>query len=445
MKLSQQMFCLATILLSASASRADMVTLTTSRDNTIFQDAPGNGDGAGQVLFVGTTGQGSPRRALIGFDIAGNVPVGSTITGVQLRLVLDRAASGEFTPRPVPLCRVLADWGEGTAGRGSGGAGSGDGFPTVANGTGSTWTHRFYNTVPWTNPGGDFTTTASGSTVVGTVSNMATVWNSSPGMVSDVQAWLTNPSSNFGWLLLGDESTSTTARRFFTREAGNSASRPSLVVTFTPPSSAPTSRLLVAAAASTTAGSPFDVTVTALDNNGNVATGYTGTVTFTGSGAFPAVLPADYVFTSGDQGTHTFSGGATFFSAGSQTLTAQDRADGSIMGSATVAVMAAPANHLLITAPANAVSGTPFDVTVAALDPYGNVDANYGGTITWATTDTDRGIVLPGDYSFQGADSGIHTFPAGIVLVTLGDQTIAAADTVSGIGGFATVTVGPGP
>src|SRR2546425_1142844 len=79
----------------ASASCADSVTVVASRDNTIFQAFPSNGDGAGQVMFVGTTGARSPQRALIGFDIAGNEPAGSTITSVQLRLVLDRAAASD--------------------------------------------------------------------------------------------------------------------------------------------------------------------------------------------------------------------------------------------------------------------------------------------------------------------------------------------------------------
>ena len=30
---------------------------------------------------------------------------------------------------------------------------------------------------------------------------------SSAQMVADVQGWLDNPASNFGWLMLGDEST----------------------------------------------------------------------------------------------------------------------------------------------------------------------------------------------------------------------------------------------
>jgi streptogramin lyase len=107
-----------------------------------------------------------------------------------------------------------------------------------------------------------------------------------------------------------------------------------------------------------------------------------------------------------------------------------------------------PRSRLLITAASTAVSGTPFDVTVTALDPSGNTDTNYQGTVSFSTTDPDPGVVLPADYTFttgDGGDNGVHTFPGGVTLVTVGDQTLTVADNVSGITGTITVTVGPGP
>src|SRR5207237_1214549 len=49
------------------------------------------------------------------------------------------------------------------------------------------------------------------------------------------------------------------------------------------------------APANATAGNSFSTTVTALDAYGNTATGYTGTVHFTGGGTVPT-LPSDYTF-----------------------------------------------------------------------------------------------------------------------------------------------------
>ena len=61
----------------------------------------------------------------------------------------------------------------------------------------------------------------------------------------------------------------------------------------------------VSAPGSATAGTPFDIAVTALDPYNNVATGYLGTVHFDSSdlGSGSAV-PADYTFVAGDSGVH---------------------------------------------------------------------------------------------------------------------------------------------
>ena len=96
-----------------------------------------------------------------------------------------------------------------------------------------------------------------------------------------------------------------------------------------------------------------------------------------------------------------------------------------------------------IAAPGSVASGSSFDVTVSALDPFGDIDANYQGTVTFSTSDTDPGIVLPADYTFTAADAGVHTFSGGVTLITSGDQIITATDTASGITRTVTVTVGP--
>ena len=90
-------------------------------------------------------------------------------------------------------------------------------------------------------------------------------------------------------------------------------------------------------------GASSDVTVTARDGLGNVATGYRRTVAFTSSDG-SATLPANYTFVSGDAGVHTFTGGVTLGTVGEQTVTASDVAVGTITGSQTaITVEAAPA------------------------------------------------------------------------------------------------------
>jgi hypothetical protein len=93
----------------------------------------------------------------------------------------------------------------------------------------------------------------------------------------------------------------------------------------------------------------------------------------------------------------------------------------------------APAVGLQVVAPASATSGSPFDVMVIAADSVCSTDMNYTGTILFTTSDMDLGVVLPPDYAFQASDAGMVTFPGEVTLITVGNQTLTAADTVSGI------------
>jgi hypothetical protein len=92
-----------------------------------------------------------------------------------------------------------------------------------------------------------------------------------------------------------------------------------------------------------------------------------------------------------------------------------------------------PATTLAVAAPAKVQAGTPFTITVTALDADGHIATNYRGTVTFATTDPDPNEVLPADYTFTAADGGVHTFTnTGLgetTLWTRGFQTVTATDT----------------
>jgi hypothetical protein len=77
----------------------------------------------------------------------------------------------------------------------------------------------------------------------------------------------------------------------------------------------------------------FSVTVTALDANNNVATGYVGRVTFDSSDP-NATTPDDYTFVAADRGVHTFT--FALDSLGTYTVSATDTNTSSITGSASV-------------------------------------------------------------------------------------------------------------
>jgi len=86
------------------------------------------------------------------------------------------------------------------------------------------------------------------------------------------------------------------------------------------------SAFVLSAPAKVTAGEPFDLIVTAVDPFGQVAAGYTGTVTFGTIDPDPGVvLPTDYTFTPADAGVHTFSD-ITLVTCGQQAIENRCRA-----------------------------------------------------------------------------------------------------------------------
>jgi hypothetical protein len=179
-----------------------------------------------------------------------------------------------------------------------------------------------------------------------------------------------------------------------------------------------------------TTNSAAGVTVTALDAPGNTASGYRGTVHFTSSDA-AATLPANYTFTAGDAGAHTFANGVTLRTVGSQTVTATDTLSSSVNGSQSgISVTAAAAATLVvggITSPTAA--GVPRSVTVTARDAYGNTADGYRGTVHF--TSSDAAADLPGNYSFTAGDNGSHTFSGAVTLKTTGTRSVTATDTAS--------------
>ncbi|MEM7200311.1 MAG: hypothetical protein AAF628_08610 [Planctomycetota bacterium] len=212
------------------------VTLEPSRDVTLFEDTSGRAlaNGAGSQFCVGVDAAGRRKRGVLAFDVSG-IPSAATITSVSLQVVI--AMNIDYSPRDSGLHRVTQDWGE--AGSlsvpGLGGGQCGGGAPMAGD---ATWTHTFFPGSTWATPGGDFDATASATTSVGITVGAAATWASTAQLVADVQGWVTTPGTNFGWLMLGDESLSPTARAFFTREDATAAQRPQLTVTYDEPTAA---------------------------------------------------------------------------------------------------------------------------------------------------------------------------------------------------------------
>lgn len=216
---------LAILSSGGETGEAATMRLAPSQDNTLYEHPRGAlSNGAGEHFFVGTTGRGEVRRGVIAFDIAGRISAGSIVTRVTLTLNMSRTNAA--SSQAITLYRLRADWGEGTSN-----AIGEEGGGTSATTNDATWIHTFFATERWTAAGGDFATTASARRLVAGVGRYT--WSSTPRMVADVQAWLDRPTTNFGWILLGNETASGTAKRFDTRE-NTAANRPVLTVVFVP-------------------------------------------------------------------------------------------------------------------------------------------------------------------------------------------------------------------
>jgi hypothetical protein len=215
---------------------AGLMVLNPSKDGSIYSENDAtNGTGS---LFVGRTGElvqaSAVRRSLIYFDVS-SIPAGSTINSVSLQLTVAISANGvdgqDLTPDLLSLHRISTNWGE-SASRGGGNNGA------TADPNDATWNFSRFGNSAWLNPGGDFESLPSGTvTLTRLPSNdrftSYTITNQ-VGLVDDVQSWVNDGSSNFGWMMkYEDEIAIQKARGFWSRESTVVNERPTLTIEFT--------------------------------------------------------------------------------------------------------------------------------------------------------------------------------------------------------------------
>lgn len=213
---------LLAVFLNAESNAQTTVEFFATSDNTIYQEFADYSNGGGEYFFAGNTVTSNKRRGLININYLSElIPRCATIQSVTLTLHMSRTITG---PKTVKLHRVLEPWGEGLED-----APGEEGFGTLADTGSATWTDNFFTQSNWTRPGGYFDDSASASTSVDQIGFYS--W-SSARMVADVQSWLLSPNDNHGWILIGDESAGTTAKRFDSRENQNFQNVPKLTVTY---------------------------------------------------------------------------------------------------------------------------------------------------------------------------------------------------------------------
>lgn len=205
--------------LIATANDPVTVTLEPTRNNTIFSEAT-NSNGKGSYLFVGRTNAGGLRRALVYFDVSREIPEDAMIQSATLRLRMNRTITGAAS---ISVHRLDRDWGEGDSN-----AFGEEGMGAPAQAGDATWNNAIHPDTAWSTSGGDFQTGASATTSVSGIGQYE--WSSAT-LASDVQAWIDDPASELGWILIGPE-TATSAKRFESRHSGVATNRPQLIVTY---------------------------------------------------------------------------------------------------------------------------------------------------------------------------------------------------------------------
>jgi hypothetical protein len=222
------------LLLAVAPARleADTVIFKPSADTTLHEESPGNNLGR-SVPMAGTTAHTTRNRALFRFDLS-SLPPAAVVSSATLKFKVVRTPSPS-TASNFDVRRVLKSWGEGT--KGSATDVSNRGALAAANE--ATWQARLAPATLWTSPGGavgtDFSSTVSATTRL--TGNATYTFGSTAQLVADVQAWLTDPDSNFGWVLMTQaEGTTRTVRRIGGRES--TADSPTLEVVYSVPTPA---------------------------------------------------------------------------------------------------------------------------------------------------------------------------------------------------------------
>ena len=208
------------------------VTLNPIADTFISETYASNNFGTVLFFNSGTTQNHFDNRGLIQFDIAGAIPPGAKIKNAALTVECVGSPPPDENPPParLNLQRALKSWGEGEqlsptnctscAGQGA-----------IATTNEATWYFRHaFTSNTWTLPGGavnaDFVATASSGVTVYTENESPYAMANTAQLVADLQLWLDNPTTNFGWFVVcQQEGTIFTARRIAAREDTNNAPR----------------------------------------------------------------------------------------------------------------------------------------------------------------------------------------------------------------------------
>ena len=203
---------------------ADTLSVSASTDTWILAENPDfnfNGDSHG--LGAGMNSHGSPMRAMFKFDLSA-IPQNATVTSVSL--TVNEIKENSISSTDYEVHRILQSW----------------------NATEATWDNRTAASA-WSSPGlgagTDYTSDPSATITAAVGAIGPHTFSSNASLVADVQAWITDPSSNNGWFFKAAVESGQNGRRWgstATAQLGGGDAA-SLTITYTastPPPQQPT-------------------------------------------------------------------------------------------------------------------------------------------------------------------------------------------------------------
>ena len=210
------------------SGRADSVSLNPVADASAYEHNSTFNLGGMSFVPVGTVPRGGRSRGLFRFDVS-SVPSNATINSVSLQVTVVRVARTAQSANH-ELHRLLQSWGEGD----KSGQSPGIGFGAPATTGEATWDSRKVPT-GWATPGGqagvDFVADSSSSVVLGNSGQFA--FGSTAAMIFDVQSWMSDPNSNFGWMMICSDESRADLRWIGAKE--DAANAATLVINYTLP------------------------------------------------------------------------------------------------------------------------------------------------------------------------------------------------------------------
>jgi hypothetical protein len=211
-------------------TNSEQVEVLADQDATLFAEGADLASGSGSFLFIGNIASGAPRRALLRFDL-GAIPPDAEILEASLQLTVDRQGPGSDASDGAKIHRVLESWSEGASDGGTGGAG------TKAETGDATWAYRMFreplsgeNSIRWSRPGGSYVEAPSASAQLAGRGQVS--FESSTGLVADINGWLHGTFANHGWIVMSNELRDQAARRVIGRAHPTVSWRPRLMVRY---------------------------------------------------------------------------------------------------------------------------------------------------------------------------------------------------------------------